>query len=120
MPSNYYHAALYLILYNADQYSSASFVKLSNIHGIPKTDPRWWYFEPLWKITSTEMLSSYVNKLGRGHYNLTKNGRDIYTKMNSIWDISKALEIYLSVEPPHYTTIYNNITDIIKSPTFCL
>jgi hypothetical protein len=108
MPSNYYHSALYLILYNADRYSSASFVKLSNDHGISKGVPQWWYFEPLWKITSTGILSSYVNKLGRGHYNLTKKGRDIYNKMNSIWDISKALEIYLSVEPLYYTTIFTN------------
>jgi len=108
MPPNYYCAALYLILYNADRYSSASFVKLSKIHGIPKEDPQWWYFEPLWKITSTGMLSSYVNKLGRGNYNLTHAGYEIYTLMNSIWDISKVLEIYLSVEPLYYTTIFTN------------
>jgi hypothetical protein len=120
MPPNYYCAALYLILYNADRYSSASFVKLSNIHGIPKTDPSWWYFEPLWKITSTEMLRGYVNKLGRGNYNLTHTGYGIYTKMNSKWNISKALEIYLSVNPPDYITIYHNITNIINSPDDCL
>ena len=120
MPPNYYHAALYLILYNVDRYSSASFVTLAKVHGISRSSPEWHYFEPLWRITSSGMLSSYVNKHSRGSYSLTPAGQNIYTKMNSIWDISKALKIYPSVPPPPHITIYNNISSIITSPTFCL